>query len=431
MAERLMDNGQHATSATTPAGVRAEVDRWLEQHWDPDRSVAEWWKLLADAGLSNSMLPAPYGRGYSRDLAAAVFAAIAKRRLVGPPNGLGLMLAAPTIAVHGTAEQQARFLPGILDGSDGWCQLFSEPGAGSDLAGLQTRAERDGDEWVVNGQKVWTSTGQHADWGILIARTNPDAPKHQGISYFLFPMRQPGVEVRPLREMTGRAIFNEVFLDNARVHTSCLLGELNNGWAVANTTLMFERAGIGGGGGGFSSAIAGSVAGHLGRRVGDFVGRSGELSSGGVGVHTFNQLVDLAGRFDRLGDPIVRQQLAELHIRLELLRLTASRAKRPEAVPGAGNIAKICMTELVRHVRELAGFILGPELTLWGPESVTGGALQELVVFSPAPSIYGGTDEIQRNILGERVLGLPKEPGPAKETPFRELAVGTQRSHVV
>ena len=164
---------------------------------------------------------------------------------MGGPAGVGISLTLPTVLTHGTDEQIARFVPRILDGSEGWCQLFSEPGAGSDLAGLQTRAVRDGDEWVVNGQKVWTSTGQHADYGILIARTNPELPKHQGITYFLMPMHQPGVDVRPLREMTGHAVFNEVFFDDARVSDANRLGDVGAGWAVANTTLMHERAGIG------------------------------------------------------------------------------------------------------------------------------------------------------------------------------------------
>jgi len=160
------------------------------------------------------------------------------------------MLAAPTIAVHGTPEQQAAYIPPILDGTNAWCQLFSEPGAGSDLAGLGTKAELDGDEYVITGQKVWTSGGQYANWGMLIARTDVDVPKHQGISYFAFRMDQPGVDVRPLREMTGRAMFNEVFIDEARVPAANLIGGLNNGWAVANTTLMVERSSLGSGGGG-------------------------------------------------------------------------------------------------------------------------------------------------------------------------------------
>ncbi|HEX3565040.1 MAG TPA: acyl-CoA dehydrogenase family protein, partial [Acidimicrobiales bacterium] len=224
---------------STPVSVGEEASRWVKENWDNQLTVGAWWQRLADAGYSNPMLPPPYGRGVTQDVAGLIIGELARGGALGPPGGLGLMLAAPTIATHGTDKQQERFIPDIITGRAGWCQLFSEPGAGSDLAGLRTTAVRDGDEWVINGQKVWTSTGQHADWGILLARTDPDAPKHKGISYFLFPMHQDGVEVRPLREMTGRSLFNEVFLTDARVPDSCLLGGLNNGWAVANTTLMF------------------------------------------------------------------------------------------------------------------------------------------------------------------------------------------------
>ena len=239
---------------TTIDETRAAARAWAEANWDPELTVAGWWQRLTAAGYAAPMLPeALGGRGYPRDLAMAISAGLADVGVVGPPVGLGLMLAAPTLAVHGSPEQQAELIPRILDGTDAWCQLFSEPGAGSDLAGLQTRAVRDGDEFVITGQKVWTSGGQIADKGMLLARTDVDVPKHKGITYFAFDMHQPGVEVRPLREMTGRAMFNEVFIDEARVRVVDVVGGLNNGWAVANTTLMVERASIG------SGAAAGSA----------------------------------------------------------------------------------------------------------------------------------------------------------------------------
>ncbi len=404
--------------------VKAEVRAWLDANWDPEITVAEWWKRLAAAGYASPMLPPELGgRGWTRDLALAVNATLAERGCVGPPMGLGLMLAAPTIAAHGTPEQQARFIPRILDGTDAWCQLFSEPGAGSDLAGLQTRAVRDGDEWVVTGQKVWTSGGQHADWGMLLARTNVDAPKHQGITWFAFDMHQPGVEVRPLREMTGRAMFNEVFIDEARVPDANVIGGLNNGWAVANTTLMIERASIGsGGGGGLGVALPGSIAGHLGRKVGEFTSTRAGTAAGAVGANTVKQFAALARALGRDGDPIVRQGLAELHILTELNRLNVMRARTGQGrTGGEGNIAKLLLTHTLRRAREIGNQIIGAHGTLWGRDALTGGALQELTVFSPGPAIYGGTDQIQKNILGERVLGLPKEPSTEKTTPFKDL----------
>ena len=409
----------------TPDGARAEVEAWLDENWDPELTVGEWWSRLAKAGYSSPTLPVEAGgRGWPLDAAREANAVLTRRGVLGPPGGLGLMLAAPTIVAHGTGEQIDRFLPGILDGTDGWCQLFSEPQAGSDLAGLQTRAERDGDEWVVSGQKVWTSTGQFADWGLLIARTDPEAPKHRGITYFALPMRQPGVEVRPLREMTGRAVFNEVFLDGARVSDANRLGDLNDGWRVANTTLTFERNGIGhSGSAAFSAALPGSVAGHLGRRAGDFLGVRGSLGVGQVSNRTVQTLIDLARRTGRADDPVVRQGLARVHTHNQLGRMAVWRAKADPRSRLAvdGNLAKVRNSTAVRLAREVGNALLGPHGTLWGPEAATGGYLQELTVFSPAPPIYGGTDEVQRNVIGERGLGLPKEPGPDRDTPFRLL----------
>ncbi len=228
----------------------SELRAWLGSNWDPDLTVGQWWERLGLAGWSSPGLPEnAYGKSVARADAVLVSQEIAKFGALGAPAGLGLLLAAPTIATHGTQEQIDRYVRDIVTGKVAWCQLFSEPQAGSDLAGLQTKAVRDGDEWIVNGQKVWTSGGQYADLGMLLARTDPDVPKHAGISYFAFEMRQDGVDVRPLREMTGHALFNEVFLTDPRVADSALIGGVNNGWAAANTTLMNERAGLGSGGG--------------------------------------------------------------------------------------------------------------------------------------------------------------------------------------
>jgi alkylation response protein AidB-like acyl-CoA dehydrogenase len=408
----------------TAAQVRAEVKEWVAENWDPELTVREWWRRLAAAGYSAPMLPEELGgKGYSRDLAQAVNAELGEHGVVGAPVGLGLMLAAPTIAVHGTPEQQAELIGPILDGTIAWCQLFSEPGAGSDLAGLQTKAVKDGDEWVITGQKVWTSGGQHADKGMLIARTNPEAPKHQGITYFSFDMHQPGVEVRPLREMTGRALFNEVFFDEARVRDADIIGGLNNGWAVANTTLTVERASLGSGSAtGLGMALPGSVAQQLDRRVGDFVVRRAATQQGSVGSGTVRQFTELARSAGVLDDPIVRQGLAELHTLTQLNAWNIARARTRQGSTGVeGNLAKLLLTHTVRRSREIGNHILGAGGMLWGDDAPAGGAIQELTVFSPGPSIYGGTDQIQRNIVGERGLGLPKEPGDLRGVPFKDL----------
>ena len=408
----------------TTEQVRAEVKAWVVDAWDEDLTVAEWWERLAAAGYAAPMLPSELGgKGYPRDISMAVNAVLGEHGVVGPPTGLGLMLAAPTIAVHGSDEQKARWIPPILDGTDSWCQLFSEPGAGSDLAGLQTKAVRDGDEYVITGQKVWTSGGQYADKGMLLARTDADAPKHKGITYFAIDMHQPGIEVRPLREMTGRAMFNEVFIDEARVPAGDVIGGLNNGWAVANTTLMVERASIGSGGGGnLGVALPGSMAGHLSRRSGEFTSSRTSTSAGSVSGSTVAQFAALARSLGKLDDPIVRQGLAELHTLTELNKLNVARARSGQSRNGVeGNLAKLLLTHTLRRSREIGNLIIGADGMLWGPGSLSSGAIQELTVFSPGPAIYGGTDQIQRNIAAERGLGLPKEPGDLRDVPFKDL----------
>ncbi len=406
--------------------VTTEVKQWVTDAWDPELTVAEWWKRLAASGYAAPMLPENLGgRGYPRHLATLVSNVLGEHGVVGPPGGLGLMLAAPTIAVHGSPEQQAEHIPPILDGTNAWCQLFSEPGAGSDLAGLGTKAERDGDEYVITGQKVWTSGGQIANWGMLIARTNPDAPKHQGISYFAFQMDQPGVEVRPLREMTGRAMFNEVFIDEARVPIANLIGGLNNGWAVANTTLMVERASLGsggGGGGGLGSALPGPVAGQLGRRVGDFVAVRGGAANSVAGAGSVKQFSALARQLGVIDDPTIRQGLAELYTLGEVGKWNLMRARSgQQSTKVEGNLAKLLGTHTLRRAREIANHIIGAQGMLWGPDTLSNGSIQEMTVFSPGPAIYGGTDQIQKNIVSERGLGLPKEPGDFRTTPFKDL----------
>ena len=413
------------TGAATPEEVKAEVEAFIDENWNPELAVGEWWKILAEAGLASPMLPAAAGgRDYGRALAAVVSTVLAERQVLGPPGGLGRMLAAPTIATHGSQEQIDRFIPEILDGSVGWCQLFSEPNAGSDLAGLQARAERDGDEWVVSGQKVWTSGGQVADWGMLLARTDPDAPKHKGISWFAFPMDQPGVTIRPLREMTGRALFNEVFIDEARAADADIIGGQSNGWAVANTTLMFERASLGSAGRQPATAVPGPKGWALERPASEFASK--RPSDGGVpglGNDLWWRYVEMARKNGRIDDAVLRDDLVRLWSLIEINRASIQRAKDPNQRTGAEpNIGKLVMSELFRSFREVGLSVIGPDGMLTGrSDGQSGGMVGEIALFSPGPSIYGGTDEIQRNIIGERVLGLPKEPGPDKNTPFKDL----------
>jgi alkylation response protein AidB-like acyl-CoA dehydrogenase len=408
------------------ATVRGRVEAFCDEHWDPDATVEQWWRLLAEAGYSHPMLPqAAGGLGYGQDQAALVSLVLAERNVLGPPGGLGRMLAAPTIAIHGTPEQIERYVGEILDGRVGWCQLFSEPNAGSDLASLQCRAERDGDEWVITGQKVWTSGGQVADKGMLLARTDPDLPKHAGISWFAFDMDQPGVEVRPLTEMTGRALFNEVFIDEARVADSALIGGLNNGWRVGNTTLMVERASLGSSGRKPPEAFPGPKGGALHLRAGGFVRQSGASSMSGVpplGIDMWWWLVDLARKNGTVTSRVLRDDLMRLYGLIEINRLSIQRAKAGASSAATPNIAKLTMSELNRSFRDVGMRVVGADGMLMGDsDSQTGGHIGEVALFSPAPSIYGGTDQVQRNIIGERVLGLPKEPGPPRETPFSEL----------
>jgi alkylation response protein AidB-like acyl-CoA dehydrogenase len=423
--------------------ILAELHSWLEENWDPELTVREWWERFGTSGWAAPTWPTDaFGRGLSRDTGVRVQQAVAEFGALPAPGGLGLLLAGPTIATHGTPEQKEEYLRDIVTGTKAWCQLFSEPGAGSDLAGLQCKAVKDGDEWIVNGQKVWTSAGHVADLGMLIARTDSDIPKHQGITYFAIDMHQPGIDVRPLKEMTSHALFNEVFLSDARVPDAAIIGGLNNGWAVANTTLANERSGLGAGGGSAAGSLAmpGTVMGHLDKRAGDFVRSKRPRRAqpgGGGGASSQRLLIDLAKGNGAIDDPSVRQDLVRLHTLNEIARFTNLRMKAAKAAgkaPGPeANTAKLSMSRIVRLSRELGLRILGPYGTLHAYEGqdraaldeATGnpfaGAITEMALFSPAPSIYGGTDEIQKNIIGERVLGLPKEPNNDRVTAFKDL----------
>ena len=404
------------------ADLRAEVRAWLDDNWDPDLTVEDWWARVAEAGwTAPHFAPDQGGRGLDRRSQGTVRAAFADYGALRPPGGLGLLMAAPTILTQGNPDQIARHVPPILDGRRGWCQLFSEPGAGSDLAGLTTRAERDGDRWIITGQKVWSSGAQVSDYGMLLARTNFDVPKHKGISWFAFELDQPGVTIRPLREMTGHAVFNEVFIDEAVCADADLVGGEGNGWMVTQTTLHFERTGIGAGGSHAGFPEPGPKGGMLGRRAGDAARDEAPNSKLTVG---FRDVADLARKQGRTTDPAIRQDLARLHTSTETGRWNAQRGKAEAQRGGGGSVAsigKLSQTRIVKLAAKLGVDIVGAHGLLAGADGVEDGAYTEAFVFSPASSIYGGADEIQRNIVAERTLGLPRDPAPDRNLPFGEV----------
>ena len=397
------------------AAFRAECRAWLEANAerrtgnrsmgvlsdaDPEserrhvQASKAWQAVLADAGWAAITWPTEYGGRGGTPRQQGIFNE--EQSQFDVPQSVfmqGIGMAGPTLIAHGTPEQRERFLRPMLRGEEIWCQLFSEPGAGSDLAALATRAGRDGDEFVGNGPKVWTSSAQFSDWGILLTRTNLDVPKHQGITYFLVDMRSPGIDVRPLHQITGVAHFNEVFLTDVRIPAANVVGEVDAGWGVTMTTLTNERSSIGGGGGG-----------------GDVMG---ELLA----------LVRASGRAD---DPILRQQVTKAYIHDRLIRYLSWRAQtavdRGE-VPGAES-----------SVIKLAHSLHQAELGNAGLAAIGAGAMgldydaleqtpwQVRFLAQWASRIGGGTEQVQRNILAERILGLPREARADKDVPFREVA---------
>ena len=404
-----------------------ELSDWLDANWDPELTVGDWWQILADSGYAKPSLPeSAYGKGWSQAQETQAMRLMASKDVLGPPPGLGYMLAAPTIAVHGSQEQIDRYIPQILNGREAWCQLFSEPAAGSDLAGLQSKAERDGDQWRVEGQKVWTSQGHAADLGMLVARTDPSQSKHRGLTYFVMDMHQDGVDVRPLKEMTGRTFFSEVFMTDAWVDESDRIGEHGDGWRVANTTLTVERTSIGTGSTGVAMAAPGSRMDSFGRLAGQVVQRSKESRAEGhapgVGMKLFDRYVELGRKLGTLEDPSLRDDMVKLYSMLQVNRLNMQRARvKNQRTGGEPSIAKLWNGEHHRQFRDLGMRIIGADGMLDPTVSTTDPAVVNVALNAQAPPIYGGTDQIQKNILGERVLGLPKEPGFDRDTPFSEL----------
>ncbi len=363
--------------------------RWQRLKFDAGYAMLNWPTELGGRGLPNS-----YVRAYLAE--EARFHVPSGGEL--PPTSMGLI--ASTIAAYGTAEQHERFLVPLMRQDIYGCQLFSEPSAGSDLASLTTRATRDGDEWVLDGQKVWTSGARFAQWGLAITRTDFDVPKHRGLTAFLVPFGAPGVDVRPIRQMSGGANFNEVFLTGVRIPDSLRLGPVGDGWRVAITCLGFER----------------------------------DHSSGSSSAHTgggYKQVLAAAQHFGLTTDPVVRNELADLYIQHKVALYTNRRAAaglKAGQTPGPeGSLGKLMWTANMTRVSRCISRILGPRLLAdtgeWGTYAWTAHVLG-----APGYQIAGGSDEIQRNIIGERVLGLPTEPRVDKDQPFSTVAVGTARA---
>jgi alkylation response protein AidB-like acyl-CoA dehydrogenase len=386
------------SDTTGEALVNARLDTLLAEH-EPGNTV-EFLGAMYDLGLSNVSFPEGFGGlGVSPGLQRTVVDRVVAAGGPAPRVSIGLGMAAPTIAVHGTDEQRAKWLPPLFTGEEVWCQLFSEPGAGSDVASLSTTAVRDGDEWIVNGQKVWTSLAHEARWGLLVARTNPDVPKHRGLTYFINDMYAPGVEVRPLRQMTGQAEFNEVYLTDVRIPDAHRLGDVGDGWRISLTTLMNERVAIGGGS--FSRKAPIDWAVELYREHGD-------------------------------GNPVLRDEVVRMWIQHEVLRYTVRRGAAAQAVgtPGPeGSVAKLMSAEHNKACFSLCVNLLGAAGTLYPTgydvdrsRDVYGYATaQEWFLRARANSIEGGTSEVMRNILGERVLGLPGDVRVDKDVAWKEV----------
>ena len=402
--------------------LRAEVADWLAANWDPQAKLLDWRSKLVDSGWGMPTWPERwYGRGLSGAEAAVVADTFAEAGAVGIASGGPGRLAAVTILEHGTDAQKEKYLRRILTGEDLWCQLFSEPGSGSDLAGATTRADRVDDGWRVNGQKVWNTSAHHARYGLLVARTDWDLPKHQGLSYFLLDMDQEGVSVQQLKQMNGHASFNEVFFTDAFIPDGEMLGAEGDGWKVAMTTLANER------------------------RMGDVLRNASGAEKQGpiyeevrrenaVLMAPYTWYPQRAGRVDllveraratgRIQDPVVRQEIARVLIMARSAEWTARRARaaQQQGKPQGpeGSLGKLAASNVARAAAHAHTLITGADALLSGEESPMDGIIAEILVSVPAISIAGGTDEIQRNIIAERVLGMEKEPR-FDQGPFRDV----------
>jgi len=307
----------------------------------------------------------------------------------------------PVLNEFGTDEQKRRYMPDNIAARTVWCQMFSEPGAGSDVASLQTRADRDGDEWVLNGQKVWTTLAHRSDYGVIVARTDPEQPKHAGISMFIVDLKAHGVEIRPIHQIDGGSHFNEVFFTDVRIPADNLLGEMNNGWRQATAMLMYERVAI------------------------------GSMGSGAISQPMYDLLLGAAKATGRLDDPVIRDELMKVYAMETTKSLVAMRTRaelKAGKAPGpGGSLGKLYSSVISWRFREIAMEIAGAGSQAWEPGDALGQMMQSVVLNSFQAGIAGGTDEIQRNIIGDRVLGLPRDISVDTKVPFRELRVGTQR----
>jgi alkylation response protein AidB-like acyl-CoA dehydrogenase len=420
----MTGTSQTAAAAATPteAEVRAEVSAWLAENWRSGGGP-EWRAALIDSGWGAPTWPVEwFGRGLPREFRRPIAEEFTKVGANAPSLDV-THLFANTILAHGTEEQKREFLRPLLLGETQGCLLYSEPGAGSDLAALQTRAERDGDSWTVNGQKVWTSGAQTATHGFLVARTDWDQPKHRGLTFFWIPMDQPGIEVRPIHQVTGGAEFNEVFLTDAVVPEANRLGDVNGGWGVLQTALGFERVIMG--------AAAGGSTSELRQTPGADAVKAARQSpwTRKVGGADYVELARSVGKAD---DPVTRQEIARLYT---LEKVNAWNSLRARASAGGGgssplaSLGKLAMSRIVHTGVRVTTNLIGTESVLDGDSSEVAAEINRSSFAAFVSSIGGGTDQIQRNIIGERVLGLPREPEVDKNVPFRDVrkAAATRR----
>jgi alkylation response protein AidB-like acyl-CoA dehydrogenase len=427
------------TSSRTDDQLHDEVVAWMRDHlpadWvagiENDDSAAlergraqldqrEFLRELGRAGWAMPTWEVEYGGAGLDDHQAAIVEEVKDRyRVPRSFNILGFGLAAPTLRQWATEEQKRFFLSGMAQG-DWWCQLFSEPGNGSDIAGLATRAVRDGDEWVLNGQKVWTSGAHISKWGMLIARTNPDAPKHKGITYFILDMEAPGVEVRPLRQITGDAEFNEVFMSDVRIPDAWRIGPEGEGWAVAQTTLLNERVALSGAFGGGAGARRRRPVGGEAARPATGDGTAQGMRGGGAVIEGLIREARATGRWD---DRVTRDRLMRLYItgRVSALNMQRATAQRKAGQPGPeGSIAKLFGTEFNMAAQVMSVDLLATPMA-WEPDDAATAMRARAFLRSRGNSIEGGTSEIQRNIIGDRVLGLPREPDLSRDLPWKDV----------